>query len=245
MNIRLIETYRWLSRKEIEDLERILSRLPARHLESLETIEAVESLGRGILATASYYGDGKDITLSSAYFELPYGERESTLIHELGHTYYDFLEENMGDKSRTLLVWGACRKEDVEHLPRVQWMDLGLWDLREDKWEELRLANPNNRAFRDKYTYITMFKHGHLQCGEWVCPAETRIPENDQVTHGFNYDWAHYSPMEEIADAYALFAVGKDYFIECAQGNEVIKAKLAFTQAHFANGNHADVRLVT
>ncbi len=240
MNIKLVESSRKFSEENIQELERFLSRLPYPHLQSLNHVERVVSLG-GKLAVSSPEGCGEEITLSDGFYDLDPAEREYAFLHEMGHNYFDFIDENEGDRS--FLKWGPCEKEDVAHLLRVQWIDLGLWGLDLENWEKVKALNPGSSANRDKYTYIVMYKNPNYRMGEWVCPLEARIPKNS-FQYGFRYDQPFYSPKEEMGDAYALFVLERDHFLISAEASNVIKAKYKFIQKHFTDNSRGVIKLV-
>ncbi len=240
MDIKLVESDRCFSEEDVGELERFLSRLPYSHLQSFNRIQRVGSLG-GALADSSPWGCGEEIRLPDDFYDLDPTEREFTILHEIGHNYFDFIDENEGDRS--MLKWGPCRREDVGHLLRVQWMDLGLWELDPENWEKVKALNPTNGANRDKYTYMVAWKNPNREMGEWVCPVETRIPKNS-FQHGFRYNKPFYSPKEEMADAYALFVLDREHFLRSAEANGVIKAKYEFIQRHFKDNSVGPIRLV-
>ena len=228
MLIRLIESEGKFSETDINELKVFLSKLPSSHLSSLSLIKRVASLG-GALADSSPWGGGGEIRLPNCLYRLNKADRKFVFLHEMGHNYFDFRDENEGD--RHTVKFGPCKKQDVSHLLRVQWMELGLWELNPENFEKVKALDPENRANRDKYTYITMYKNPNKGIGEWTCSQKARIPQNS-FKLGFGYD-DFYSPKEEMADAYALFVLGKDYFLESAKRNKIIKAKFDFIQKCF------------
>jgi len=203
MKIKLIESEKEFSRENLTELERLLSKLPPSHLLALSRIERVISLN-GIIADSSPWGSGGEIRLTNDFYQLTPKEREFVFLHEMGHNYFDFKDEKEGDLS--FLKFGPCRKEDVAHLLRIQWMELGLWELEPNNWEKVKAISPGNLANRDKYTYMVMYKDPNFGLGEWTCPINDRISWTP-IPLAFRYDWPGYSPKEEMADAYALFVL--------------------------------------
>ncbi len=241
MNIKLVEFNMMFSEENIHELERFLSKLPYSHLKSLDCIEKVFSLN-GAIAGSSPFGCGGEIRLTDKfYYELDSTEREFVFLHEIGHNYYDFTDENEGNRSSLKL--GPCKKEDVSNLLRVQWMDLGLWELDPLTWRKINSKHPDYKASRDKYTFMAMCSNPNCELGEWVCPKNARIPKNPNC-QGLKYDKSFYSPKEEMADAYALFLLDKDHFLRSAETNDVVKAKYEFTKRHFKNNSSGVVNLL-
>jgi hypothetical protein len=208
----------------------------------LNRIGRVFSLG-GALADSNFWSIyGAEIRLPDEFYNITSVEREYVFLHEMGHNYFEFVDENEGNRS--IVKKGPCKKEDVSHLLKVQWMELGLWELDLEKWEKIKTLNPENKANQDKYTYMVMYKNPNYKMGEWKCSLEARILQNS-FHYGFKYDKPFYSPKEEMADAYALFILEKYHFLECAEENEVIKAKYEFIQNHFkddSKGKFAFIR---
>ncbi len=228
MAIQLIESGRRFSEIEVNELKRFLSKLPSSHLDSVKKVEKVSSLGEA-LADSSPFGGGEEIRLPDNFYRLKKEEREFVFLHEMGHNYFDFKDYWEGDMS--MIKLGLCRRQDVSHLLRVKWMELG-WELKPKNWERVKALCPENRANRDKYTYIVMYKNPNYMMGEWTCPQEARIPKNSSQ-YAFRYKEPFYSPKEEMADAYALFALERKHFLKAAETNELIKAKYNFIQRCF------------
>ncbi len=240
MDIKLVESGKRFSDEEVRELEQFLLRLPASHLRSLEQIERVGSFGRAF-ADSSPWGCGQEIRLFDGFYALDPAQREYVFLHEMGHTYFDFIDETEGDRS--MLKLGPCTREDVAHLLRVQWMELGLWELDPENWEKVKALNPANSANRDKYTYMVMYKNPNHEMGEWVCPVETRIPKR-LSDYSFRYDTPVYSPKEEMADAYALYVLDREHFLRATEANKAIKARYDFTQRHFNDASVGSINLV-
>jgi len=236
MKIQLIESEEIFSKENIKELEEFLSKLPSSHLQCLKRIERIASLGEK-LADASPWGAGEEIRLPNDFYSLNQKEREETFLHEMGHNYFDFKDENEGDLS--YLKRGACEKKDVSHLSRVKWMILGLWELDPKNWEKVKAIDPENTANRDKYTYIVKYKDPNYGMGEWKCPTEARIPKNS-FPYAFKYGGRGYSPKEEMADAYALFVLEKEHFKKSAERNKIIKDKYGFIKRHFSDNSKED-----
>ncbi|MAG50232.1 hypothetical protein CL621_01165 [archaeon] len=132
-----------------------------------------------------------------------------------------------------MVKFGPCKKEDVDHLLRVQWMEIGRWELDQRKLEELRRISPRNQAHKDKYTYVVMYKDPNNHLGEWICPEENRITQNGSQ-FAFRYNKLFYTPKEEMADAYALFVLAKESFEKQAGKNKVIESKYEFIREQFS-----------
>ncbi|MCX6747232.1 MAG: hypothetical protein NTU63_03830 [Candidatus Pacearchaeota archaeon] len=229
MQIRLVESGRKFSQANKDELTEFLLKLPSSHLDSIKTIERIKTLG-GALADSSSFGDGGEIRLPNFFYELSKTEREFVFLHEMGHNYFDFRDENEGDMHQ-ILKTTPCERENVSHLLRIQWMELGLWELNAENFEKVKALDPENRANRDKYTYAVMYKDPNYKMGEWTCSEEAKIPQ-DSFKLGFNYN-DFYSPKEEMADAYALFVLERDYFLEFVEKSKLIKAKFDFIQKCF------------
>jgi hypothetical protein len=227
MTIRLIESGRRFSDEDVDELKRFLSQLPPSHLYSLDHIERVHYT-QG-LANSSPFGGGEEIRLPSTFYHLDKEEREFVFLHEMGHNYFDFRDYTEGDIS--MLKYGKCRKQDVSHLLRVQWMELG-WELNPENWERVKAICPENEANRDKYTYMVMYKNPNHELVEWTCLPEARIPKNS-VQYAFRYDKPFYSPKEEMADAYALFVLNRNHFLKASKTSDLIKAKYDFMSKCF------------
>ena len=158
----------------------------------------------------------------------------------MGHNYFDFIDDC---KDRSVLKWGPCKKENVDSLLRVQWMELGLWELDPKNWEKVKALDPSNDANRDKYTYVVMYKDPNHGMGEWKCPISARIPKNS-FKYGLRYDKPFYSPKEEMADAYALFVLENDHFLKFTEKNDVVKAKYEFIQKQFIDTSKGIIKLI-
>lgn len=236
MDIKLIESERQFSEGNIEELERFLSKLPTSHLNFLNHIERVSSL-EDALASFTFTANGGEIRLPDDFYSIDDRQREFIFLHELGHNYFDLKDENEGDRS--MLKMRSCEKENVASLLRVQWMELGLWNLDVEKWNKLKTMFHNNEAYRNKYTYLVAYQDPNFCLGEWKCPASAMIPTNSSKD-GFRYNEPFYSPIEEMADAYALFVLERDYFLKYAQSNEVIKAKFNFIEKQFNKNDHSE-----
>jgi hypothetical protein len=224
------------------ELKNFLSQLPASHLENLDHIERVVSLGPGVLASSSPWGAGEEIRLTDEFYSLKPEERNHVFLHEMGHNYYDFKDEKEG--KRSILKWGPCKRKNVASLLRVQWMELGLWELEPENWEKIKALTPRNEANRDKYTYMVMYKNPNAGMSEWICPQDAVIKINF-LELAFRYSQPNYSPKEEMADTYSLFHLRKDLFQEAAKTSEVIQAKYNFTKKQFEDNSKDTVNFIT
>lgn len=237
MAIQLIESGRTFSEENISELKRFLSKVPYLHLSSLDHIERVAySMG---LADSSPFGSGGEIKLPSVFYHLDKKERGFTFLHEIGHNYFDYRDWVEGD--RAMLRFGDCKKEDVSHLLRVQWMELG-WELVPENWEKVKTLYPENGANRDKYTYIVKYSDPNHAMGEWTCALEARIQKNS-FQYAFRYNKPFYSPKEEMADAYALFALERQHFLKAAKKSKLVRAKYDFIKRCFADNSKGTIIL--
>lgn len=237
MVIQLIESGRTFSEENISELKRLLSKVPCSHLDSLEHIERV-AYSRG-LADSSPFGSGGEIRLPSVFYHLDEKERGFTFLHELGHNYFDFRDWVEGD--RAMLRFGHCRRQDVSHLLRVQWMELG-WELNPENWEKVKAEDPENGANKDKYTYVVKYGDPNKAMGEWTCMPEARIPK-DSFQDAFRYNKPFYSPKEEMADAYALFILERSHFLKAARKSKLTKAKYDFIKKCFMDNSKKPIIL--
>jgi len=219
------------SEEEKEEIERALSKVPEAHLESTEFIQKISSLGEHVAAIANYsIFDGGEVVISAEFYKLNEKEREFTLLHEIGHNYFSYFDEKIGN--RFDVRFGPCRKENVDHLLRVQWMEIGEWELDEEKLKEIKWIWPGNDAHKNKYTYTVKCNNPNRKMGEWVCPEENMINKNGSKL-SFSYDEPDYSPIEEIADAYVLFILAKEFFEKQTGRNKVIESKYEFIREQF------------
>ena len=152
--IRIIESDRAFSNGDLEEIERALLKVPYSHLEALDTIERKANLGS--IADSSPWGDGGQLRLSDEFYRLTEKERPFALLHEMGHNYFDYKDATEGDMFS--LKFGPCSKEDVQGLLRVQWMQIGEWDLDPEKWSQIVEGFPENLAHGNIYTYTVMYK---------------------------------------------------------------------------------------
>jgi hypothetical protein len=232
MAIQLAEVDRDFSNRDINELEEFLSKVPPSHLDSTGMVTRKGLLPNNELAIACFSSQGGEIKLSDRFYSLDVQEREFTLIHEVGHNYFDFRDYWEGNIPA--LECGPCRKEDVSHLLRIQWIELG-WELNHKNWKKVKaLYPPDSAAVRDKYAYTVMCWNPNHEQGEWTCLPQARIPR-DSVQNAFTYRHLSYSPIEEMADAYALFASEEEHFFNAAKTSDLVKAKYDFIKKCFAD----------
>lgn len=235
--IRLLETNRAFLDREIVELKTFLLKVPYSHLETLRDIEKIP-YSRG-LADSSPFGSGGKIRLPSCFFHLDKEQREFTFLHEMGHTYFDFKDFYEGKRAR--LRFGACKKEDVAHLLRVQWMELG-WELNPENWEIVKREYPADEVNRDKYIYMVKYGNPNHEMGEWKCSTESKISK-DLSQFGFAYNELYYSPKEEMADAYALFIMDRKKFKNQIKKGKIIKAKYEFIEKCFEDDSKGQIEM--
>lgn len=236
--INLIESGRKFSEENINELKGFLSKIPHSHLEALKQIERVPVLNNAY-ADSNPLGIGEEIRLSDSFYSLIPKEREFVFIHEMGHDYFDFKDFYEGN--RAVLRFGACRKEDISHLLRVQWMELG-WKLNPENWEKVKKEYPADEVNRDKYTYMVKYGNPNHEMGEWKCSTEGKI-FRDLSQFGFAYNELYYSPKEEMADAYALFAINKKKFLKFSRTNEIVGKKYNFIERCFEDNSKGQIEL--
>lgn len=241
MAIQLAEcANREFSERDIVELQEFLSKVPPSHLDSTNMITRIGYLYRGALADASRGGKWGEIRLSDGFYDLDLQEREFTLIHEIGHNYFDFRDYVEGN--REAFKHRFFGKELVSHLLRIQWIDLG-WELDPKNWAELKWAKPmDDLVGRDKYTYATIFDNPNQDMSEWTCSPQARIPKN-LSQYAFRYEGREYSPIEEMADAYALFVLEGEHFLEATKRSSLVQAKYDFIRKCFADEDREPVVL--
>jgi hypothetical protein len=236
MAIELIETDREFSDENVNELEEFLSKIPYSHLKALRTIERLPIImhkNNSSYADSSPDGMGEQTRLSDDFYNFSKKGREFIFLHEMGHNYFDFRDENEGERSR--LKWiGFRNKKEISHLLRIQWVDFG-WNLNPIGWKNVKETDPLNEAHKDKYTYTLMYPNPNFCMGEWMHSKEGRI-EKDMFQLGFRYDLALYSPKEEMADAYALFVMDRNKFSGLAEKDSIVKAKYDFIARCFKDG---------
>lgn len=223
----MISFHKDFTEEQMEEIVVFLSRIPSKHRESLKSI--LRSHSSDVIASASPWGSGEEIVLTDKFYSLSPQDKEFVILHENGHNYFDYLDEVEGDRS--MLRFGRCRKEDVSGLLRVKWMELG-WNLDPIKLKKLRDLNPENLAYKDKYTYTAMWKNPNHSVGEWICNDDAKIPSKINSL-AFNYDKNNYSPKEEMADAYAFFILDRREFFRVSEKAPIVKQKYDFVRTHF------------
>lgn len=240
MRLKLIESEKNFSEDEIKDLERLLSKLPASHLQTLDRIERIVGLSEE-LAISYLRGAGGEMQLTDEFYNLNEKDRAKTFYHELGHIYFDYLDEIQGNRS--VLKQGPCNRNNVKHLLRVQWMEIGQWELEPENLKKIKKLKFGNATNFDKYVYMVMYDNPNHRVGEWTCPVHLRIPSNGFM-YSFKYGQPFYSPKEEMADAYALFPLDREHFSRCTERNPAIRAKFDFMKEYFIDTSTGRIEFV-
>lgn len=228
------------TKEEISELHELLSMLPERHLEALSIIRRSSKIN--CVAMASGHGVGGDLVLGKSFFELSNRERKFILYHEMGHNYFDYMDDNLG---RYTLGHKLFSIDEARVILRVQWMELGSWELDELKWQEIKPWFKDYKVpINDKYDYIVRLNDPNNRMGEWIHPIFGRL-KSPKYTYAFRYSWEGYSPKEEQADAYALFLLHPDKFQEAARKNPVIQKKFEFMQFQFKDEKRTELEFVS
>jgi len=231
MAIRLVESGREFSDGDIDEIKGFLSKLPYSHVDKLYRIERLPII-IGDYANVPH-NLGGEMGIADDFYHLNKEEREFIFIHEMGHNFFNSKDENEGKYSSIGL---PCKREDIEHLSMIQWMELGNWELDPRIWKTIEKISGK----KDKYNHLMEKGKNDHEIGEWKCPTESRILEN-LFDLAFRYDKYFYSPKEEMADAYALFAADKNLFKKYAEKNENIKAKYNFISKFFEENSKGEI----
>jgi len=239
--ISLIECEARFSEEDMQEIKGFLSKLPDSHLKSLNHIERFRRLNspNNVPARSNPNGCGEEIELSDIFYDLTPEQRAFVFLHEMGHNYFAFKDYWEGNIPK--LKEGPCRKQDVSHLLKVRWMELG-WELNQN-FKLVRAMDPKNKANRDKYTYMVLYKNPNRHVGEWQCSPKSQIPKNS-FKSAFRYGNLGYSPNEELADAYALFVLEREHFLKGTEQSETVKAKYDLIQEQFKEKDLGQIELM-
>lgn len=227
MDVSFVDEDEQFTRKQLQNLESYLALAPSILAPSL-IIHRYRSRNDAFFADSLMKGENAHIRIFDKFYTLDDEDQRFVFLHELGHSYFHSHDE-LDDIRETISRLTDCEKKNVDYLLRAQWMELGEWDLDPIALDQLRMMNPENLMYRDRYTYITATLEASRMCSEWICPEQNKIVQ-DRYELAFRYSKNLYSPIEEMADAYAFFILDKPCFETNALENEGIMKKYEFIE---------------